>query len=302
MGILDWLARLLRGGGESPFAAGRKGPRLGLKLNRLWHLARNVEGHYSEFDLEMPGGRKRRIEAPDGKLRWVQRKILRNVLDRQEQGPCCHGFRKKHSIATNAAGHVGKEMVLAVDIEDFFPSITFPRVYGLFKSMGFDRGRSALLAKLTTRNGTLPQGAPTSPAIANLLCRRLDRRLGGLAAKARMTYTRYADDLTFSGSADAAKYLRLIVEIVKEEGFALNPAKTRMMRRNRRQEVTGLVVNDKVGLPREWKRNLRAALHHLRTGRPASDGPEKIHGKLAFLKMVHPEQYVRELAALKALS
>jgi retron-type reverse transcriptase len=310
LGLLSWLfggakrTKSVSAGGEAKHRAQRwpKGLSPWLNPRRLWNLARNIDKHYREFEIELPGGRRRPITAPDNTLRFVQRRILDKVLNKVDLSESCHGFRKGRSILTNAKDHVGKDVVLAVDVKDFFPSITFPRVYGLFKHLGYDKNRAALLARLTTYKNVLPQGAPTSPAIANLVCRALDRRLCALSKKGGFTYTRYADDLTFSGPAKLVNYTRHIRDIVKDEGFALNLRKTRIMRRNHRQEVTGLVVNDKVALPREWRRDLRAALHHLKKKQPVEDKPETVYGKLAFLKMVHPEYYKAEVKAIRALA
>lgn len=292
MGFLNRLFSLLFAGPTSGPSRSVPGFRLGLRLHRMWYVARNLARFYREFDLPCPNGKTRPISAPIGPLAFIQRRILRRVLDRVPLHDAAHGFRRGRSIVTNAGPHVGKEVVFSVDIKDFFPTITFPRVFGVFHSLGFQKTRAGLLARLCTLRGSLPQGAPTSPALANIVCRRLDNRLSCLAAKSGLAYTRYADDLTFSGRADAVSILPLVAKIVKEEGFTLNRDKTRIMRRNGCQEVTGLVVNDKVSIPRRWRRRLRAALHNQRQGR-SSDPVNVLGGRAAFLYMVQPDACAR---------
>src|SRR5262249_53858378 len=262
-------------------------------------------------------GGLRSISAPKPALAAAQRWVLDNILQRIAVEPQAHGFVRGRSIVTNATPHAGRKVVINLDLKDFFPSITFRRVKGLFHKLGYGEHASILLALLCTEpprvateldgkvyhvalgQRVLPQGACTSPAITNALCRRLDRRLAGLAMKHGYTYTRYADDLTFSGDEPKAvgKLLRSVRSILTAEGFTEHPRKTKVMRRARRQEVTGLVVNERPTVSRKEVRLLRAILHNA-----ARDGLEKqnhegrpnfaayLRGRVEFVCMVDPKQ------------
>ncbi|MEW6355489.1 MAG: reverse transcriptase family protein [Planctomycetota bacterium] len=268
---------------------------LGLKPSRLGRLSFSPKRLYTTFTRPKPGGGQRTIHAPVQSLKYVQRRILDRILNWVELPDCVHGFRRNRSLATGAAEHVGKEMVLRMDIEDFFPSIHFGRVLGLFRSLQFSNRHSFILAKLTTADGILPQGAPTSPAIANAVCRKLDRRLMGAAGRVGVSYTRYADDMTFSGPAEEVKKLIPFVrKVVKEEGFRVADRKVRLMRRGRRQIVTGVVVNDQPGVPRYYRRWLRAVIHHLRTKGVNRDGLTAGQLRLSLLSHAH---YIRMVNA-----
>jgi retron-type reverse transcriptase len=231
---------------------------------------------------------------------------------------------------TNARPHSGKAVVINLDLENFFPSITFPRVRSVLQRLGYSPAAATIIALLCTEcprqpvryDGqlyyvaigprALPQGACTSPALSNQVARRLDRRLQGLAAKLGLTYTRYADDLTFSGNdelnARVGYLLARVRHIAADEGFAVNPKKTRVLRRNQAQRVTGLVVNDRPGVARREVRRLRAVLHHAR--REGLDYQNRegrtnfvawLQGKIAYVSMVRPEVGARLTAELQVL-
>jgi hypothetical protein len=211
-------------------------------------------------------------------------------------------------------------MVIKMDLKDCFPSIHYGRVRGLLISLGYSYPVATALAVLMTEAPRQPvevagtlyhapvgprvcvQGAPTSPGICNAVLMRMDRRLAGLARRQGFTYTRYADDLTFSGD-DASKVKLLITvgsRIVRDEGFRVNREKTRVLRKARRQEVTGVVVNEQVGLSRKERRRLRAAIHQLgRRGQPDPARARHLEGKLAYLQMLNPDQAAPLQAALR---
>jgi RNA-directed DNA polymerase len=240
--------------------------------------------HYVPHQLPKRRGGWRLILAPKRELKALQRTVLHELLARVPASDTTHGFVKSRSIATNAQPHVGQAVVLNLDLKDFFPSITYPRVRGLFIALGYSYAVASTLALLCTEHERelferddrrhfisvgprcLPQGAPTSPALANLVAWRLDRRLAGLARKHGFTYTRYADDLTFSGATiEAARQILAAARwIIGDESFVVHPQKVQIARRSGRQVVTGLVVNDSVGTPRVLRRRLRAILHNAR--------------------------------------
>ena len=273
--------------------------------------------HYHRFTIPKRRGGERAIWAPLPRLKAVQRWILRNVVEHLPVHGAAHGFLPGRSIVTHAAAHCGSKVLVQVDLKDFFPTITWRRARGVFRKAGYREQVATLLALLCTeaprevvewqgRNWfvalgprCLPQGAPTSPALTNAVCLRLDRRLAGLARSKGFTYTRYADDLTFSlpyghqGPDHVGPLLGGIKRIVVDEGFRVHPDKTRIQRQGRRQKVTGLVVNGPSGprVPRPVKRQLRAALHNLRRGKPLPPGEsfERLAGYAAFIHAAEPE-------------
>lgn len=247
--------------------------------------------HYRRFLMPKKSGGHRLISAPMPRLKQAQHWILRQILEKVPIHPAAHGFRTEHSILTNAAPHVGAALVINLDLRDFFPNITWPRVFGLFHALGYSHSVATIFTQLCTEPPVeevemdgetwqvatgvrhLPQGAPTSPAITNLLCRRLDARMAGIARKHGFAYTRYADDLTFStptGGRDAGrKLLWQVRRVIEEEGFHLHPNKLRTLGKGRRQDVTGLTVNERLSVPRDDVRAFRALLHRLEKSGPA---------------------------------
>lgn len=280
--------------------------------------------HYHSFTLPKKTGGERLISAPMPRLKRAQYWVLDNILAKVPAHDAAHGFLAGRSIVSNAAPHAGHDVVINLDVKDFFPSIAFGRIKGVFRHLGYGEAIATLLALLCSENRAqawqvdgeklfvggkarervLPQGAPTSPMLTNLLCRRLDRRLLGLARQLGFVYTRYADDLTFSASGEAARdnvgrLLGRVRWILRDEGFTPHPDKERVMRKGRRQEVTGLVVNaDKPGVSRETRRRLRAALHRATqasAGKPAhwqgqAAQPSQLLGLAQFVYQVDPVQ------------
>ena len=285
--------------------------------------------HYVRFAIPKRDGSERAIWAPMPKLKEAQRWVLRNIVEKLLVHGSVHGFLAGRSTLTNALAHPNSDLVVKVDIQDFFPTVSFPRVKGVFRKAGYREEVATLLALLCTeaprevveRDGKthyvalgprcLPQGAPTSPALTNTLGLRLDRRLAGLARKLGWRYTRYADDLTFSlpaghaGPPRVGTLLGSIRRIVEAEGFQVHPDKTAVARSGGRQRITGLVVNGDgpPRVPRDFKRRLRAAIHNRLQGKPAPEGESlsTLLGWAAYLHMTNPadgEKYLAELARL----
>jgi len=253
----------------------------------------------------MMGQKKRWIEAPDAELKILQRRLLDRLLYQLEPTVWAHGFIRGKSIASNAAQHCGRQWVVNLDIKDFFPSVSRQQLVEVLAELLPDERECELVADLVTRRGRLPQGAPTSPHLANLAVRSMDHRLNEMARTFDWTYTRYADDMSFSGDAEPRSILSRARRIVSAEGFNLSERKTTMRGQHQRQSVTGLVVNEKVALPREKRRRLRAMLHRLeRPGELDSGMVESlatINGHLAFLAMVSPTEFAEQRVQLAAL-
>jgi retron-type reverse transcriptase len=288
---------------------------LSLSPGKLRHLSqhryRETVPHYITFAIPKRSGGERLIYAPKRRLKAVLRALDRLLVSKLPKSQHAHGFLRGRSIASNAAPHVGKAVVLHFDIKDCFPTIHFGRVRGLLIALGYSYPVAAVLAVLMTEAPRQPvaaegklyhvptgprvcvQGAPTSPGLCNAILLRLDHRLAGLARKHGFVYTRYADDLTISGNdtAKIAKFLKLVPDIIAAEGFAVNPDKTRILRAARRQAVTGVIVNKAMGLSRQERRKMRAALHRQKMA-TEPDAAEKLrlHGKLAYLFMLNRGQ------------
>jgi RNA-directed DNA polymerase len=305
---------------------------LGITIPKLRWLAFHTDVatriHYVRFAVPKRTGGTRMLSAPHKSLAAAQRWIFQNILTGLPVEPPAHGFVKGRSIVSNARPHAGRAVLVNLDLADFFPSVHFHRVRGIFEHLGYSGAVATLLALLCTEcprrevryDGKtyfvatgprgLPQGACTSPALANQAARMLDRRLAGLARKLDLVYTRYADDLTFSAALpinDRIGYLMARVRhVAQDEGFTVNEKKSRVLRRSTAQVVTGVVVNDKPTLRRREIRRLRAILHRAsregldrqnRTGHPRFLA--QLRGKIALLNMVRPElaaKYREQLA------
>lgn len=252
---------------------------------------------YYDFEIPKRSGGVRLISAPKPFLKIVHRTIYHSLLKHFKFHFACHGFAAKKSIRTNAEEHVRKDVVLRLDIKNFFPSIKAKRVYGVLKSLGLD-DKYALyfITRVCTRHNSLPQGAPTSPSLANLVCRSLDSRLGALCQSRNFSYSRYADDLTFSGQKSIVRYITIFKNIIDEEGFIVNDSKTRIMRRGARQEVTGITVNDKIGISRNFRRTVRSSIHRVNHKQIAFIKNKKVDienilGYISYIKSINIGQY-----------
>lgn len=216
---------------------------------------------YREIQIDKKLGGKRDIVVPIDGLKFIQRWILEHVLENIPVSNNCMGFMKGLSIVDNAKIHVNNNLLINLDIKDFFPSIKFIQVYRIFRYYGYTKEVSKIFAKLCTYRGVLPQGAPTSPYLSNIVCKKLDKRLSLLANKIGANYSRYADDITFSGDNQIKIYLNLIIKIVEEEGFIINKSKTRIHNNNQRQMVTGLIVNKKLAVPKEFENKFKLQIY-----------------------------------------
>ncbi|WP_128331902.1 retron St85 family RNA-directed DNA polymerase [Apibacter sp. HY039] len=286
--------------------------------------------HYHTFELPKKSGGKRKISAPKPKIKALQLQVLDKILKNIPVNDYVHGFIQGKSIVSNAQPHVNKDIVINMDLKDFFPSIEYKRVKGLFNKLGYSEQISTMLALVCTQSDTyevnmdgvtyhvqkgarfLPQGSPASPAISNLIAYKLDKRIKGLAERLNFTYTRYADDLSFSTTNENQKNIRQLLffvnQIVVEEGFKVHPEKTHIMRKGNLQMVTGIVVNRKLNIERKKLRNFRALLHNLNLNgwkdQKWGNAVHLIHaveGYIRFVKMVNPEkgkEFAEKLATI----
>jgi RNA-directed DNA polymerase len=284
--------------------------RLGLSVQQL----NAVPLLYDQFTIPKRCGGVRRIMAPNRQLKDLQRRILRRLLGRLRAHRAAIGFEKGLSIVTNASHHVGADVVVKMDLKDFFTSTKADRVRAYFYSIGWGQDATDILMRLCTDANGLPQGAPTSPRLSNLVNREMDARLDGYARSVGGRYTRYADDMTFSLSVAewhstrragynpktlppiddedypaqlATAAISMTKLVVADYGYTLHfKRKLNIRRRHQCQQVTGLVVNDKVALPRQTRRWLRAVEHHLEQARPTTITPQQLAGWQALRHMV----------------
>lgn len=313
---------------------------LGIPLGQLaWLVHRFDEeqrpadeaaAHYYYRWIRKRTAGRRLIEAPKAKLKRVQQRILEDILDRVPPHAAAHGFVAGRSICTNARPHVGQRVLIKLDLEGFYPSVSLSRVTAIFRSLGYAREAAIWLGRLTTsalpvslvRAGAanaelapylgrrLPQGAPTSPALANLSAFSLDLRLAGLARSFGARYTRYADDLTFSGDEGFLKslavFLPLVSRIVRAERFRLNPAKRKVIRSSQRQTVTGVVVNTRLNVARRDYDTLKAILTNCVRRGPSTQNHDQhgnfashLLGRIAHVAQLNPQRggKLRELYA-----
>jgi len=276
------------------------------------------DSHYHFQWKRKRSGGLRLIEAPKQELKNVQRQILHQVLGSVPTHQVAHGFVRGRSILSNASRHVGSKFILKLDLENFYPSVKYSRIVAIFRSMGFSREVSLWLARLTTSapywglkapqknweywqlmQRHLPQGAPTSPALANLSAFALDVRLSGLAKAYNLKYTRYADDLTFSGPGMSIpalnEFIPLTNKIIADERFFVNKKKRKIIRNSQRQCVTGVVVNEKVNVSRQDYDLLKAILHNCIKLGPQTqnrdDHPnfsDHLRGRIAHVTQLNP--------------
>lgn len=235
---------------------------LNTPLDILYLIARNPARNYRTFTIKKATGGNRKIQSPAPQLKQIQRTILDTILQRVPLNGHAEGFRPSRSVVTNARRHLNKHVVIKLDIKDFFPTISQKRVFGMFLNLGYPRQVAKLLSALTTNQQHIPTGSPTSPVISNIICRKLDKRFVNLGDKTGFAYSRYADDMTFSGDKELVRMIPFFREIVHDEGFAMNEKKLRILRAGRRQEVTGLVVNQTLNISKSERKKLRAVLHN----------------------------------------
>ncbi|HTS31241.1 MAG TPA: reverse transcriptase family protein [Bryobacteraceae bacterium] len=301
---------------------------------------RQVLRHYRYRALTKQSGRIRLIEAPKPRLKVLQRRILAGILEKIPPHPAVHGFVQGRSIRTFAVPHAGRQVVLRMDLRDFFPSIRRARIQALFRTLGYPEPVADLLGGICTNAAPhdawknpgldvdlhqlwearvlyshphLPQGAPTSPALANLCAYRVDCRLAGLAQSAGAHYTRYADDLAFSGGDEFGRCVERfslhVAAVLEEEGFHVHHRKTRIMRRGVRQHLAGLVVNRHPNVMRRDFERLKAILTNCVRLGPESQNRDAhphfrmhLEGRVSFVESINPGKGKRLRAIFDRIS
>lgn len=298
MSILDWVAGLLgtgsSGSGDSRRNEGNDVRELARRLGISEQELSAIRPAYREIRVKKRSGGTRFLYEPSPELKKIQRCILHKLLKRLSVHESVHGFERGRSIVTNAQQHINKDIVISADLKDFFPKTQARRIKAYYTFTGWNQDAAEILMRLTVWNGGLPQGAPTSPRLANLVNHAMDARLAGLAKHRGGTYTRYADDLTFSfptrkelPKKETGLFLKLVSSIVKENGYSMHgKEKLRVMTYARCQSVTGLVVNQKVDLPRRTRKWLRAVEHHRANGKQATLSDAQLNGWRSLRQMI----------------
>lgn len=297
---------------------------LDIKYNDLRRLAYHRDvvkvDNYKRYKIPKKKGGYRNIASPKPLLKKAQRKILDGILSNITVSDCANGFLKGKSVVIGAECHKkSPDLLINIDLENFFPTITFKRVVGMFKGFGYSGYISSLLAMLCTycermeievkgekryvktTERILPQGSPASPMITNIICLNLDKRMHKVVASLNnASYTRYADDMSFSFTStkdlNVNKFMYFIYKIIKEEGFIINQNKTKFLRKNNRQSITGIIINnEEIGVPRKWIRNFRATIHNAnkikKEGKLSLKTINEIKGKAAWIKSVNEKRY-----------
>lgn len=298
MSILEWISGLLGMGGagnrDSRRNEGKDVRELARRLGTTEQELLSVRPAYREIRVKKRSGGTRVLLEPSPELKKIQRCILHRLLRRLSAHESAHGFEQGRSIVTNAQQHANKDLVISADLRDFFTNTRSGRIQAYFTFNGWTPEAVDILTRLTTWNGGLPQGAPTSPRLANLVNHAMDARLSALAKHFGGRYTRYADDLTFSFPTrkelpknQTGSFLNMVSNIVRECGYAMHgKEKLRVMTYARCQSVTGLVVNQKVALPRKTRKWLRAVEHHRANGKPVTLSDDQLNGWRSLRQMI----------------
>lgn len=272
------------------------------QLSLLYGLSNHAEEHYRKVQIPKRNGACRTLYVPDSLLKYIQKQILHRVLMQFSVSSCASAYRKGVSLKKNAVPHVGKPAVLKMDISDFFGNITFISVYQhAFPKELFPPSVRTLLTHLCCYRDFLPQGAPTSPYISNLVLLPFDQYMEKWCKSRSIAYTRYCDDLTFSGNFEPEMVIRKVSSFLLRMGFEINPQKTKICRQGQRQIVTGISVNEKAQAPKAYRRILRQEIYyiekfgvaeHLKRTQSALT-PEKylegLKGKIRYVLQINPE-------------
>ena len=260
----------------------------------LWQKGLAPGYRYRSFNIRKRNGGRRQIDAPSDNLRDLQRRVYHRLLKKLPVHDGATGFVPQRSIVDNARPHVGQTAVINIDLKDFFPSIKQEQVYAYWRHIGWGEEAAQALTHICCYRGRLPQGAPTSPAMSNAINMLLDTRLDKLTRRFGGNYTRYADDLTFSFPKFGPRQrniIKYIKQILTEQGYEIQKKKKiRIQRSHQQQTVTGLVVNEKVNLPRTTRRKIRAMQHHRQMGKLSPRAEDTLAGYESLLNMIEKQR------------
>lgn len=273
---------------------------LALDKDYLYSTIYGSAAHYRTFQIPKKKGGYRELSAPHHTLKYIQTWIYTNVLSKVKINYCSHGFCPKKSIITNAKVHVDNQSLLKIDLKDFFCTITINQVITVFKNLGYAPKVAFYLASLCCLNNTLPQGAPTSPSLSNIVAKQMDYRLLKLCKKLGFKYSRYADDMAFSGTKITPDFADYVKKIINNCGFVVNENKVKLYKGEGAKILTGLSLsNNQIRVPREYRRTLEMELYyikkyglgeHMRRKRIKNPNYlESMIGKVEYWLMVEPD-------------
>ncbi len=235
-----------------------------LDADTLKRMIVSSHSFYHSFTIPKRKGGTRQIDAPYPSMMRAQQWIYHEILSKIPISSSATGFIPHHSIIDNASAHLGQRCLLLIDVKDFFPSIKWYKVFAVFKLLGYPQNIAQYLASLCCLNGHAPQGAVTSPALSNVIARRLDARIAGLAKRYGVNYTRYADDMTFSGDSISKRFQSFVNRIIEEDGFRINRDKTRFIKGKHQKIVTGISISeDKLTVPKSKRREVRQHVYYI---------------------------------------
>lgn len=273
----------------------------------IYQLSKHSDKYYKTYTIPKKSGKPRTISQPSKRLKGLQAWILENILNKLKVSNSCKGFEIGSSTASNAEPHRGANTVLTIDLKDFFPTVTHKQVFNVFKAVGYNSTIAIIFTNICTFEEALPQGSPCSPKLANLCAWQLDVRIQGYVGKRGINYTRYADDLSFSGLSPVkvVQILPMIKTIVEDESFKINPSKTRIAGSSRAKVVTGLVLsNDTFGVGKKKYKNVRAKIYHLTLKKEQSNIKllYEVNGWLSYLNSVDKKRLIKATKYIKELS
>ena len=238
---------------------------LGYSARALYAASNTIYKHYHRVDIPKADGGKRTLNVPDLYLKSIQKSIVRNLLIYEEISPYATAYYTGGSTRKNAEPHIGATVILKMDIKKFFDHITFPMVKNkVFTADKYSEANRVLLSVLCIYNECTPQGAPTSPFVSNIIMRDFDNRVGAWCKDRGIQYTRYCDDMTFSGDFEPSEVKEYVTREIRREGFFVNNKKTVAVKDGRRKEITGIVVNEKAAVPNTYKKKLRQEIYYCR--------------------------------------
>ena len=286
-------------------------------IRTLYSVSNHIQNHYDYLEIPKKSGGKRKLMMPDLLLKMIQQNILKHVLYGFHISSYAKAYYKGADILDNAIPHVNRELLLKLDLKDFFHHVTFDMVKELvFKEEYFPESIRVLLTNFCCYQNTLPQGAPTSPTISNIVMKEFDECVGSWCRKQNIVYTRYSDDLTFSGNFDAFIVIQFIKEQLKEYGFELNERKIKLLTKSQRQSVTGVIINQKPNTARDYRKEIRKQIYYIKKygirehlkklnfDGDSSDYLKSLEGKIRFVLHINAENiefqnYLKEIRNLE---
>lgn len=232
-------------------------------LKKIYSVSNNIEKHYHTFKIKKRKGGHREINEPSKILKSIQKNILHNILEKMPVSHYAKAYTPGLSLVDNASVHTNKKIVLKLDIENYFNNITFVKIYNILSSLNLPKSTIYLLSTLCTYEDILPQGAPTSSYLSNLVMYETDEVIGNYCKENNISYTRYSDDMTFSGDFDVNKLIVFVNNEIHKINLKLNKAKTRVISKNKCQKITGIVVNEKVQVSSSYRKKIRQEVYFI---------------------------------------